>query len=223
MAVAQVAPEVRERGLGLLAEEAPGVLEVPERADVGRVDRVEDAGETSRVGVVGLGLDQDRHVVDGGEAGEVLEGVDDLGVVDVAGGTEVAREEDADEGAAQLAGELEVGHDAVGGLETTLLALELVVGGEAGDLDAHALELRARAGAQARQERLGRGRERVARDAADLDAVKPEVLCHGVDVGPGVRGTADGRERELHGTSPMVTRGVARHIACAHLYHPSWA
>ncbi len=198
LAVAQVAPQVGDARGGVLAKHAVGVVEVPQRPHALHAHPVEHAGQTGRVGVLGDGLNQKRHVVDAGIATKLGQHVHDVVVVNLARRMDVLGHQHAHVGGAHVARELDVVHD----LGDVLLAAtgvgQLAVGREARDLEAHALELHARALAAVGQEGRGAGRVGAALDAADLDAVEAEVLGDGIDVSPRVRGAAEGRKGELH-------------------------
>ena len=174
------------------------MVQVPEGAHALHADRVEHTGQAGRVSVLGGGLHEHGHVVDARDAAQLLEQPHDVLVIDPAHGAHVAGEQHAHVRRTHVARELDVvGHLAYV-VAVAAVVCQLAVGREARDLEAEALQLLVGVQAAARAERRRVGREGPALDAADCDAVKAEVLGHGVDVGPRIRGATEGGKRELH-------------------------
>ncbi len=204
LAVAQVAAQILDGGLRRLTHQTIRVVQVPHGADAVHIHGVEHATQPGRVRVLGRGLNQHCDVVDGGNLAELLEQLHHVLVVDHADGMDVAREQHADVRGAHVAGQLDVAHDLVDVVLATAVVGKLAVGREARNLEADALELLARTVATVGMEGRGARRKRAALDTTDLDAVKAQVLCHGIDVEPRVRRTANSREGKLHDGVPLV-------------------
>ena len=100
--------EVFPGSLGALAEEAEGVMDVPERGDRVASDRVEEAREPLRVGVDAVRLDEEGHAARLCADGEPLQDRDDFSVVDLTRGRGMRVGEHADEGRARLGGEVDI-------------------------------------------------------------------------------------------------------------------
>jgi len=189
-----------------LAEEAIGVVDIPEDADSRMVDGFEQGFESAGFGIDAIGLDQDGDVFPLGIVGQRGERTGDDGIVhrrlDLGG--QVA--EHPDEGDTCSGREVDV----FKALGENLLApgriLQAAARGKAGQLEAEVLQALQGAGQLFRRERQRPRRMELLAQAADFDAIKPKVFGHSGDFDPGPFRTTNGGKCDLQHVSNLPFR-----------------
>ena len=180
------------------SRKAVGVVHIPQCSNLVAAYAVQQCPEPAGIAVNAVGLHQQGDIIllrNGRQLSELLCNVSIIHL-SVRGSLQIRQY--ADVGGIDLLCQLAIFCQFFNGFRFPFPVLQAAAGGKTGDFNIQRLQLCHGLGAVG----LGEGHCligcKIIAHAPDLDAVKAQILCHGVNIYPGIVRTSDGGKTDLH-------------------------